>query len=54
MPARKFLELAIDPAAPDHVLDPQAAALVERHVAHALGLGSTQVVAAGKPLSAAA
>jgi hypothetical protein len=36
-------ELAIDPAASDHVLDPEAAPLVEGELAHAAGLGLAQV-----------
>jgi outer membrane lipoprotein SlyB len=40
-------QLAIDPAAPDHVLDAQAGLLVEGHVADAAGLGLIEIVAAG-------
>ncbi len=40
-------ELAIDPAACDHVFDLEAALLVEGHVADAAGFGSAQIFAAG-------
>ena len=45
-------ELAIDPAAPDHVFDLPAAFLVEGHVADAVGLGPAQIVATGIAASA--
>src|SRR5215213_7827104 len=41
-------QLAIDPAAADHVFDAEAALLVEGHVAHPARLRPAQVIATGK------
>lgn len=44
----KVPELAVNPAAFDHVFDLEAALLVEGHVTQAPGLGLPQIGAAGK------
>src|SRR5215204_5867691 len=41
-------QLAIDPAAADHVFDAEAALLVKAHIAHAARLRPAQVIATGK------
>src|SRR3954465_3193429 len=57
-PGPEVAQLAIDPAAADHVFDAEAALLVKGHVAHAACLRAIQVLAArflrlAKPPSAA-
>src|SRR3954464_1798998 len=47
-PGAEVAQLAIDPAAADHVFDAEAALLVEGHVAHAARLRPAQVIATGK------
>src|SRR5215210_8410293 len=46
-PGAEVAQLAIDPAAADHVFDLEAALLVKGHVAHAARLRPVQVRAAG-------
>ena len=40
-------QLAVDPAAFDHVFDGEAGLFVEGHIAHAAGFGPTEVVETG-------
>src|SRR3954453_20265774 len=47
-PGPEVAQLAIDPAAADHVFDAEAALLVKGHVAHPARLRAIQVLAAGK------
>src|SRR3954464_4275871 len=47
-PGPEVAQLAIDPAAADHVFDAEAALLVESQVAHPARLRAIQVLAAGK------
>src|SRR4051812_38679676 len=47
-PGPEVAQLAIDPAAADHVFDAEAALLVKDHVAHPARLRAIQVLAAGK------
>src|SRR4029453_8798241 len=47
-PGPEVAQLAIDPAAADHVFDLEAALLAERHVVHAARLRPAQVIATGK------
>src|SRR4029450_12556513 len=47
-PGPEVAQLAIDPAAADHVFGAEAALLVKGHVAHAARLRPVQVLAAGK------
>src|SRR3954462_10197588 len=47
-PGAEVAQLAIDPAAADHVFDAEAALLVKGHVAHPARLRAIQVLAAGK------
>src|SRR5690242_14213807 len=47
-PSPEVAQLAIDPAAADHIFNAEAALLVKGHVAHAARLRAIQVLAAGK------